>query len=523
MAQGLLGLGREPAPRWMSPRACPAIGPIWPSELALLRQTLKWCVSVLVLLAAVFAFNTFKHKSQQIAVPAAARVVIDEHAVAERLAGAVRFRTISYDTPSEESRLELTRFHGFLAQSFPSVHGALTLEIVGGYSLLYTWAGRDAAAKPILLMAHQDVVPVAPGTEKQWRADPFGGEIRDGFIWGRGAWDDKGNLMAILEAVESLAAAGFKPSRTVYLAFGHDEENGGAEGAAAIAELLAKRNVHCEYALDEGLLITEGIMPGVAAPVALVGVAEKGSVTVRVKASGSPGHSSMPSPTSAIGTLSRALVRIEASAMPAAIGGVAGDMFDAVVPEMHGIERVVLSNRWLFGPLVLAQLERAPSTNALLRTTTAITVIRGGNKENVLPGEAEALVNFRLIPGDSAAVVVDHVRQVIGDDHVTAEADAGATEASPVASHESAAYRALNRTIREQFPEVVVAPGLMIGGTDSRHMTAVADDIFRFSPVRARAQDLPRFHGTDERIAVANYADLIRFYGALIRNTAGGD
>jgi carboxypeptidase PM20D1 len=188
---------------------------------------------------------------------------------------------------------------------------------------------------------------------------------------------------------------------------------------------------------------------------------------------------------------------------------------------MHGINRVVLSNRWLFGPLILRQLERAPSTNAMLRTTTAITVIRGGNKENVLPGEAEALVNFRLIPGDTAAAVVDHVRHAIRDDHVAIEVVPPASEASAVASDESPAYQMLNRTIRELFPEVVVAPGLMIGGTDSRHMSAVADQIFRFSPVRARAEDLPRFHGTDERMAVANYADLIRFYGALIRNSAG--
>jgi carboxypeptidase PM20D1 len=489
----------------------------------MLRHAVKSSVIVLALLVAVLAVNTLRHRTQQIVVPISTRATVDEIAVSARLARAVRFRTISYETPSEESRSEFLKLHTYLAESFPSAHTALTLEIVGGYSMLYTWVGQDVRAKPILLMAHQDVVPVAPGTEKQWHADPFGGEIRDGFIWGRGAWDDKGNLMAILEAVDSLVAAGFNPRRTIYLAFGHDEENGGAEGAAAIAKLLAKRGVDCEFALDEGLLITEGIMPGVAAPVALVGVAEKGSVTVRLTATANPGHSSMPSKSSAIGTLARALVRVEASAMPAAIGGVAGDMFDAVVPEMHGINRVVLSNRWLFSPLILARLERVPSTNAMLRTTTAITVIRGGNKENVLPGEAEALVNFRLIPGDTVAAVVDHVRHVIGDDQVAIEVATPATEASPVASTDSAAYKTLSRTIRELFPDVVVAPGLMIGATDSRHMTAVTDYIFRFSPVRARADDLSRFHGTDERISVANYADLIRFYGALIRNSAGGE
>jgi carboxypeptidase PM20D1 len=489
----------------------------------MLRQAIRLSVTVLVVLAAVLAINTARHRSRQITAPAAARAAIDERAVSERLAGAVRFRTISYEPPSAVSRSELLKLHRYLAESFPKTHAALTLEIVGGYSLLYTWAGQDAGAQPILLMAHQDVVPVAPGTEGRWHADPFGGAIRDGFIWGRGAWDDKGNLMAILEAVESLAAAGFKPRRTVYLAFGHDEENGGEEGAAAIAELLASRGVHCEFALDEGLLITEGIMPGVAAPVALVGVAEKGSVTLRLKATANPRHSSMPSKVSAIGTLARALVRVESSPMPAAIGGVTGEMFDAVVPEMQGINRIILSNRWLFGPLILAQLERIPSTNAMLRTTAAITVVRGGNKENVLPGEAEALVNFRLMPGDTSAGVLDHVRRAIGNESVTVEVAGAATEASPVAAHDSAAYRVIERTIRELFPQVIVAPGLMIGGTDSRHMTAVADAIFRFSPVRARAEDLLRFHGTDERIAVANYADLIRFYGALIRHSAGGD
>jgi carboxypeptidase PM20D1 len=489
----------------------------------MIRHALGLAAVVLGLLVAVLAANTFRHGSRQIEVPVAAHAAIDERAVEARLARAVRFRTISYETPSEESRSELLKFHEFLAESFPNAYAALNLEIAGGYSMLFTWAGEDALATPILLMAHQDVVPVAPGTEKQWHAEPFGGEIRDGFIWGRGAWDDKGNLMAILEAVDSLAAAGFKPRRTIYLAFGHDEENGGAEGAAALATLLAKRHVHCAFALDEGLLITEGIMPGVTAPVAVVGVAEKGSVTLRLTATAKPGHSSMPSTTSAIGTLARALARVDGAPMPAAIGGVAGDMFDAVVPEMHGINRVVLSNRWLFEPLILRQLERAPSTNAMLRTTTAITVIRGGNKENVLPGEAEALVNFRLIPGDTAAAVVDHVRRAIGDNHVAIEVIAPATEASAVSSHDSAAYHVLNRTIRELFPDVVVAPGLMIGATDSRHMSAVADQIFRFSPVRARAEDLSRFHGTDERMAVANYADLIRFYGALIRNSAGGE
>jgi carboxypeptidase PM20D1 len=472
-------------------------------------------------LLSALALNTLRQHSRQIKTPAIARIDLDEQAAAVRLAGAVRLRTVSEEAPSPQSNPEFLRLHGYLVQSFPSAHRVLSKEIVGGYSLLYTWVGQNPAEQPILLMAHQDVVPIAPGTESEWHADPFGGEIRDGFVWGRGAWDDKGNLMAILEAVDALAAAGFKPRRTIYLAFGHDEENGGANGAAAIARLLIGRGVHCEYALDEGLLISEGIMPGLAAPLALIGVAEKGSLSLRISASAIPGHSSMPPAVSAIGTLARALEHIEAAPMPAAIGGVAGELFDTVAPELRSLSRVVMSNRWLFGPLIRAQLERQPATNAMLRTTAAITIINGGNKENVLPGHAEALVNFRLVPGETSAGVIAHVARAINDRQVRIEVATPVNEAPAVASRVSPAYRGISRTIRALFPDAVVAPGLMIGATDSRHMARVADDIYRFSPVRARADDLPRFHGTDERMAISNYGDLIRFYELLIRDSAG--
>ncbi len=489
------------------------------------RLFTRYLPAALLLLCAVVAIVTLRTRSRQSAAPEAGQLVIDQQAVAGRLAGAVRLRTISEEAPSPQnlaqSRAELLRLHDYLAHSFPNLHRELQRELVGGYSLLYTWKGLDAAAKPILLMAHQDVVPIAPGTESQWHAEPFGGEIRDGFVWGRGAWDDKGNLMAILEAVESLVSAGFKPQRTIYLAFGHDEENGGAEGATATARLLAQRGVHCEFALDEGLLISEGIMPGLDAPLALIGVAEKGSLSLRLRATATPGHSSMPPAGSAIGTLARALARLEAAPMPAAIGGVAGEMLDTIAPELHGANRVVMSNRWLFAPVIRSMLEQQPSTNAMLRTTTALTIISGGNKENVLPGRAEAVVNFRMVPGDTAATVTEHVRRAIDDPRVSIALASPVDEASPVASRSSAAYQRISRVTRMLVPGVVVAPGLMIGATDSRHMGAIADDIYRYSPVRARSEDLSRFHGTDERMAIDNYADLIRFYEILISDSTG--
>ena len=485
------------------------------------RRALQLLLLIAVALVAAVTVNTLRQGSRQLAATPLAALAVDEQAAAERLAAAVRFRTISYEQPSAASQAEFLRLHEFLAQAFPHAHAALTREIVRQYSLLFTWHGRDPAAAPIVLMAHQDVVPVAPGTESRWQSPPFAGEVKGGFVWGRGTWDDKGSLMAIFEAVERLRVAGFTPHRTVYLAFGHDEEIGGSDGASTIATMLQNRGVHPEFVLDEGMLILSDALPGLARPAALIGIAEKGAATLRLTATAPPGHSSMPGPRSAIGALAAALTRLERAPMPGRIGGVAAQMFDTVAPEMRGANRVLLSNRWLFGPLIASRLTLQPSTNAAIRTTTALTVVQGGNKDNVLPGEAQAWVNFRLLPGDTIAAVVQHARNVIGDDTLRIDVTPGAAEASPVATTDSIGFRLLSHTIHEVFPDAVVAPSLMVAATDSRHMGRLTRDVYRFVPVRASTSDLSRFHGTDERISIGNYADMIRFYQRLISSAAG--
>jgi carboxypeptidase PM20D1 len=195
-------------------------------------------------------------------------------------------------------------------------------------------------------------------------------------------------------------------------------------------------------------------------------------------------------------------------------------MFATLAPEMSGFGRFALSNLWLFGPVVQAQLEKGASTNAMLRTTTALTVVHAGNQFNVLPGVAEATVNYRILPGDTGAKVMEHVRTTVANERVELKGAPDAYDPPPVSPTASASYQLINRTIRSLFPGTVVAPSLMIGGTDSRHFSAISDNIYRFSPVRARAEDLPRFHGTNERIATSNLAELVRFYHQLIRNAA---
>jgi carboxypeptidase PM20D1 len=492
----------------------------------MIKKILFTLLALVLLLAAAVGINTARKGSRQLQVEPLAPVAVDEKAVAARLADAVRLKTISSRDDAALNVDQFKAFHALLQTQFPKVHAALKREVVGDLSLLYTWEGADAKAKPIMLLAHQDVVPVAPGTEGDWAVAPFAGEVKDGFVWGRGSWDDKGNLLSQLEAVEMLLASGYKPPRTLYLAFGADEEVGGRRGAAKIAALLQERGVQLDFVLDEGLLVLEGVMPGIAKPTALIGVAEKGYMSVVLKMSATPGHSSMPPKkgSSAIAMMSAALNRIEDEQLPGGIRGVAGEMFDTLAPEMGGFSRVALSNLWLFGPVVQKQLEGAGSTNAMLRTTTALTIVNAGNKDNVLPGRAEATVNFRILPGDTKESVLEHMRskvaQAAPNDKFELYALPGAVDASKVAPTDSAQYKTLNKTVREVFPDALVAPGLMVAGTDSIHYGAISEHIFKFSPIRADSEDLKRFHGTNERLSTKNYLDAIRFYHRLIPQMA---
>jgi carboxypeptidase PM20D1 len=485
------------------------------------RGILLLAIVALVILTGVLAFNVVTHGSRQIQVAAMPRTPVDAQAAAARLAEAIRFKTVSsYEKPDQHAEA-LRGMQAHIERSFPSFHAVAKREIVGGYSLLYTWQGSVSNAPPVALLAHQDVVPVAPGTEKDWQQQPYDGIIADGFVWGRGSWDDKGNLYSMLEAAEAMAKAGFRPKRTIYFAFGHDEEVAGTRGAKAIAALLASRGVRLDFVLDEGLLITEGILKGLDKPAALIGVAEKGYATVVLSAHATPGHSSMPPRETAIGMMSAALTKLEDHRLPMQIRSTVSEMFDMLAPEMGGFNRVVLSNLWLFKPLLLREFEKSGPSEAMVRTTTALTIFNAGDKDNVLPGNAEATVNFRLLPGDTQDSVIDHVRYTIANDRIEVKPFPGNTDPPPVTGTASPSFQMLNRTIREVYPDVIVAPGLMVAATDSRHYAGITDRIFRFSPVRANSDDLKRFHGTNERLSIEDYADMIRFYRRLIENTAG--
>ncbi len=484
-----------------------------------MKRILLWLAVLIAALLAVMAFRTSRFNSKQVQVQAVGEIPVDP-AAAERFSRALQFQTISHQDPLQNQDEEFASLRAHLEASFPQVHSTLLREVIAGKSLLFEWKGRDTSAKPILLMAHMDVVPVEEGTEQGWKYPPFAGTIAEGFIWGRGALDDKVGVLEILQATEMLLRSGFQPNRTIYFAFGHDEEIGGPQGAGNMAAWFRSRNISFDYILDEGMVITHDLFPGISSRVAMVGVAEKGYLSVELKVEGEGGHSSMPPRQTSIGILSDAVTRLEEHPLPAAIKSPVREMFESIGPEMNFGNKFILANLWLLGGVFKMVLATNQDTDAMLRTTTAPTIFQSGTKENVLPGRARAVVNFRILPENTIAGVLDHVRKTIADDRVKVNQLIPANEPSSVSSPHSPNFHLLERTIREVFPDVLVTPALLMGGTDTKHYAGLSRDIYRFGPANIGPEDLPRIHGTNERIAVKDYENGVRFYHQLLLNSS---
>lgn len=481
----------------------------------MLKKILLGVLAALVVLGAVVLARAalFTPGAQASAEPLTDS--LDGSGVAARLSRAVQFPTVSQQPPARTDPAVFEAFAAWLETTYPEVHRALKRERVGGHTLLYTWAGRDPRAAG-MLTAHYDVVPVIPGTEKDWKHPPFSGAIAEGYVWGRGTLDNKAAVITILEAATALLKQGFQPAHTLYLSFGHDEELGGDQGAAAVAALLKSRNVRLAWSLDEGSFVLDGVIPGIARPVASINVAEKGYLTIELVARGAGGHSALPPPETAVGQVARAVHALQRTPLPGGLDGVSGEMFDALARNMSFGARLLFANRWLFGPVLERRLAASPASNALLRTSTAPTMIAGGVKENVLPIEASATVNFRLHPRDTPESVLAFVKKTVADERLETKV-LRAGRASVVASADSPAYRAIAAAARRAFGDIVVAPGITVGGTDSKHYGTVSDNAYRFNPITVGPQDLTGFHGTNERIAVENLVRATRFYIELMR------
>ena len=477
-------------------------------------------VTIIVLVAAIAVVRTLLLSKPEEAAPAAPPIAVDARAVAQHLGAAVRFRTVSYGGGAHEAEKDqaLAQSRDWMVKTYPNFNKVAKRELIG-QSVVYTWPGKNAGLKPILLMAHMDVVPIVPGTERSWAHAPFSGDVAGGYVWGRGAIDDKGSLVMILEAAERLAKSGVTPERTIMFAFGQDEEVGGMEGNAVIAKTLAARGIHFFFVLDEGGAIIDEPFAGVEKPIAFVAVEEKGYLSLELVAHGEGGHSSRPTHDMAIVRLAGAVLKVVDHPFASGLDTVQRERLAVIAPYVPFPQRLLLANLWLTEPIVDRFIALNPEGEARLHTTIAPTIIQGGVKDNVLPPEARAVINFRLHPRDTIAGVIEHVRKAIDDPKVDVIAlNETQDEASPVADIHGAAYKYLVSQIQGSFNGIPVAPDMTTGATDSRHYAKIADAVFRLDPFHFGPGDLSRVHGTNERLAIRDLAPAVGFYMRLIEN-----
>jgi carboxypeptidase PM20D1 len=478
-------------------------------------------VGVIALAAVVVTLRTIAFEPRGALDFASVRLAdapaVDVATAARHLGEAVRFRTISHQDGASNDWAEWGRFDAWLESTYPAAHAAMRREIVAGHTLVYTWPGTDAALDPIVLMAHHDVVPVTPGTEGEWKHPPFGGAIADDAVWGRGSVDDKGSLVGIFEAVEALAASGFSPRRTVIVLSGHDEEAGGT-GVRTVARSWRARGLTPLFALDEGLAIVSDL-PLAGRPVALVGVAEKGYATLRITAPSKGGHSSAPPPETGVEVLAKAVIAVASRPFPMRFNGPAADMIRTLAPEAGLAVRVAVANTWLFEPLLIAKIAATPAGAATLHTTIAPTMLRGSPKENVLPQDATAWINYRIAPQNTAAEVMARAETATRRLDVKLAWDGQAYDPSPVSSVDSDAYRIIG-ALASDAGRVPVAPGLVTATTDSRYLAGIAHDVYRFQPIVASLRDFEMIHGTNEHLTLDNLRRMTEFYARLIATAA---
>ncbi|NMM48311.1 M20 family peptidase [Marinigracilibium pacificum] len=461
-------------------------------------------------------------------------VEVDLDGAVQRLSKAVTFPTISNQDREDFDTKAFTDYHKFLEKAYPNVHKTLKKEVLGDprpYSLLYTWEGKDPSLEPALFYAHQDVVPVPDDSRDQWKQDPFSGAVVDGYIWGRGVLDDKNQIHAILEAAEMKIKEGWQPSRTIYFVFGQDEEVGGAEGAKVIADVLEERGIErFAYVMDESAPLTPGIFPGIQENTALIGIAQKGFISLELSINGVGGHSSMPPEESNIGIIAKAITKLEAAQFPYRIHPAVRSQYRYMGPELPEEQQPLYAAVAFGKDGEMTDMEKKfievmsgnEVTRAMLHTTMAVTIFNAGIKDNVLPPSASAVVNFRPMPGDTPEVIIDHVKKAIDDDRITVKDISASTPATNIAEVGNAAYNMLEKTIRQIWGnDLIVSPFFVVGGSDSKHFQArdFAPDVYTITAIQLEnTEEFKGFHGVNERILVEEYGKSIGFFYQIFDN-----
>lgn len=438
-------------------------------------------------------------------------------AVVDRLSKAIQFPTVSVRGQADANFDAFSDFTEFLEQNYPRVFQELEVTKFNNHGLLLHLQGSDSTQKPILLLAHSDVVPVPNNQKPLWTHPPFSGAIEDGFIHGRGALDDKASLLGLLEAVDWHLKQGSTPTRSVYLAFGHDEEVGGQNGAVAIAQYLETQGVSFEFVLDEGSYITQGLVPNISERVVHIGPGEKGYLSLKITATSDAGHSSKPPKITAAGRVAMAVAKIQSTPFPVDLTYTA-EFVRGLGKDAPFIQRLVMANAWLFEPIAHWIMPPIPELRATMRTTVAPTMLAGSGVDNVLPNHASAVVNYRILPGDSIEQVIKRTRKIINDPQVELEIYGQASEPSKISGTTESGYQLIAQSIQETVGDeaIKISPMIMIGATDARHYEHLTEQSYRFVGLTLNRELIRGFHGVNEKVAIESYLESIRFYQHLL-------
>lgn len=462
----------------------------------------------MLLFVAVLLIKTVTFSADVMQVEKITPVTVSDQAVLH-LQQAIQLPTISTEKDQVADTVPFVRFGEFLQSNYPLVDSLLEKKAFN-YSWLYKWQGSASSLAPVVLMGHLDVVPVDSATIDQWEAPPFSGAIKNGKIYGRGSMDDKINVVAIMEACEMLLKQGYSPKRTIYFAFGHDEEVGGENGARLMAEYLGSQGIRPEFVLDEGGFIADGMIDGIDKSLALINTGEKGYASFKIAIRTSGGHSSNPPTDNTIGSLAKAITELEANQFSYRMIPVVEEQIKRVGPYFEFGKKIAFANTWLLGKPILQAL------NA--HTTIAPTILEGGVKDNVIPTQASVVVNFRIMPGETVADVRKHIESVIADDRISIESVGDENEPSRVSDHNTPSFQLIEKTIRQLHDDIVVSPGLLGAGTDSKHFLPICDNVYRFFPNRVNPSNVSGFHGSNEHMSVSNYYETIQFIHQLMLN-----
>lgn len=511
-----------------------------------LRKKALWVILMgFLMLFMVMMIKTFSYsfeKSEKQMSELKSDVDISEIAI-KRLVGGIRIPTISHEVYEKTDFRPFDEFKKYLAEVYPEVYQKMDTTVINNYGLIFRWKGKNPKLKPILFLSHYDVVPVVgydPKAEGQvnpiiynpdkssfvpidsnqtkWDYPPFSGAVANGRIYGRGTLDMKGMLFAILESADALIAEGFQPEQDIWFAFGHDEEPGGAHGAFYIANYFKEQGISFESVYDEGgIIAAPGAIGGINKPIALIGLGEKGFLTLKIKVHAIGGHASMPPKKSSLVLAAEIIERLNKNQMPARIIPPIASFLNQTGGNMNFVSRLAIANQWLLKPVLLQSLGKSPAANALIRTTTAVTMTKGSDAPNVLASVAEITVNFRILPGDSVSDVIKHVEKVCKNYDVEIETVLS-REASDISPLDTKGFNKIKETVSTFFPDAIVSSYITVAGTDAYKYQIVSDHIYRFMPVYLNQYEQRTIHNENEHISIENYMKMIGYFKELMKN-----